>query len=348
MAKVTLSTLAETTGLTPSGVSKALSAHPDMSEETIRRVRRLADQLNYRPAYFGKALRTGKSQIFALAGYEPGGVSQRAYMPGLYDAVMRECHQRGYDLTMFDPLDTWPNDREAVPRIIARGLVDGILLLAAEPSNPLLKSLQMRSIPFVVMDDLHATPHNAIVVDLESAGSQAVEHLRECGARQIVYLESLSERVFGIWANMDRGLQRACKRVKIPFLKHEMALSWFGKDGITNIRRHLKQWLSQSGVFKQSPIGVVAGNDSIAQSLLSVALELRIEVPAQLKVIGYSNDMFCQQAYPPLTSIGYQETMAAEGLRMLCQLVEKRSKRQLPSCKLTPQLIVRASTAGTF
>ena len=100
MSKVTLRSIAEASGLSPSGVSKALSAHPDMSQETIQRVNNLARKLNYQPSCFGTALKTGRTGILGFVGYEPQGISQRTYMPRLFDAVMNECHKRNLDLVL--------------------------------------------------------------------------------------------------------------------------------------------------------------------------------------------------------------------------------------------------------
>ncbi len=124
MSKVTLRSIAEASGLSPSGVSKALSGHPKISQETIKRVNDLARKLNYQPSCFGTALKTGRTSIFGIVGHERGGVSQYTYMPRLFDTVMNECHKRGLDLVMFDALDTWPHGNEQMPRVLARGLVE--------------------------------------------------------------------------------------------------------------------------------------------------------------------------------------------------------------------------------
>lgn len=61
--QVTLKELAERLKLAPSTVSRALKGHPDISEETQLRVRRLAEELHYAPNVMATNLRCQKFEF---------------------------------------------------------------------------------------------------------------------------------------------------------------------------------------------------------------------------------------------------------------------------------------------
>ncbi len=345
MSKVTLRSIAEASGLSPSGVSKALSAHPDMSQETIQRVNTLARKLNYQPSCFGTALKTGRTGIFGFVGYEPGGISQRTYMPRLFDAVLNECHKRDLDLVIFDSLDTWPHGNERVPRVLARGLVEGVFLISARPTNPLLEKLVERSVPLVIMHDVYNFSANSIIIDIPRQGQMAVEHLRECGAKRVIYIETRSERMVSAWADMDEGVAEASKREGLEYVKEKINTSWYDPTGRDDVRRQIRRLLNHRETFSVEPVGIITTNDSIGQYVLTIALEFGIRVPERLMVIGFSNDMFCELSSPPLSSFDYCTVMAPLAVEMLLERIEQGDK-SLPSKKITPVLVKRASTVG--
>ena len=63
---ITLKELALQLNLSISTVSRALNDHPDISETTKKKVRLLADDLNYVPNIFAKGFRTHKTNIIGV------------------------------------------------------------------------------------------------------------------------------------------------------------------------------------------------------------------------------------------------------------------------------------------
>lgn len=64
--QITLKQLAEQLSLSTSTVSRALNNHPDISETTIRRVKKLASKLNYAPNIFARGFRTHSTRIIGV------------------------------------------------------------------------------------------------------------------------------------------------------------------------------------------------------------------------------------------------------------------------------------------
>lgn len=64
--RVTISDLADYLNLTKGTVSRALNGYDDIAENTRLRVKRAAEQLNYRPLSHAQAIRTGRVRSLGL------------------------------------------------------------------------------------------------------------------------------------------------------------------------------------------------------------------------------------------------------------------------------------------
>lgn len=65
-SKTTLKKISENLSISVSTVSRALKNHPDISENTRRKVKELAALLEYEPNNFAINLRTNTSRVFGL------------------------------------------------------------------------------------------------------------------------------------------------------------------------------------------------------------------------------------------------------------------------------------------
>ena len=65
-SKPTLRTIAEITGLAVTTVSRALSDAPQISIETRKRVREVADQIGYSPDRAAQRLKTGRTNVIGV------------------------------------------------------------------------------------------------------------------------------------------------------------------------------------------------------------------------------------------------------------------------------------------
>jgi LacI family transcriptional regulator len=63
---VTLKTIGEKLNISATAVSKALRGDRSISEETTRKVKKLVEELNYRPNSIAKSLRTNETKTLGL------------------------------------------------------------------------------------------------------------------------------------------------------------------------------------------------------------------------------------------------------------------------------------------
>src|ERR1039458_795154 len=98
----TIIDVAETAGVSFSTVSRVLRNRDDVSDKTRRRVRRVIEQLGYRPSGVARALVTGYSRTIALL------VSDIAnpFYPQLAKSVEQEARKAGYAVAICNTSDS--------------------------------------------------------------------------------------------------------------------------------------------------------------------------------------------------------------------------------------------------
>src|SRR5579883_821362 len=84
--KVTLKTIADHLGLTPGTVSAALNNSPaarSIPEHTKQRILAAAQELNYRPNFFARTLRTNRTNTIGVIAEEIGDVYGSQVISGI-------------------------------------------------------------------------------------------------------------------------------------------------------------------------------------------------------------------------------------------------------------------------
>ncbi|MBS1567409.1 MAG: substrate-binding domain-containing protein, partial [Bacteroidetes bacterium] len=176
-----------------------------------------------------------------------------------------------------------------------------------------------------------------VITDDAAIAFKATEHLIRNGCRRITFL-SMSHAL-SISEGRESGYTRALEKHGLSKNKQVVLLGTGDKENTGIIRGLLRQ--------AERPDGIFAAIEKFAINTYEVCHELRLSIPAQLKVIGFSNLPAAALLNPPLTSIvqpAYE--MGKESATVLFKLIEKKAllnsekKIVLPS-----KLIERQSSA---
>ncbi|MGA2032539.1 MAG: DNA-binding transcriptional regulator [Thermoguttaceae bacterium] len=189
---------------------------------------------------------------------------------------------------------------------------DGIIARIVSPQV----SRQIRALGLPTVDLLHETSHvqmPQVIPDQPAIVRLAVDHLWECGLRQLAYAGFRGVRF------SDQRSRCFCDYTK----QREYPASVFTEGGYSNPSElvrveelpyrfsvELADWLCAL----PKPIGLIACNDTRASQVLRVCSERAIRVPDEIAVIGVDNDpVVCGLAEPRLSTvdpnarrIGYQ------------------------------------------
>jgi DNA-binding LacI/PurR family transcriptional regulator len=323
---VTSVDVARRAGVSQTTVSLVLTgkAPGRVSAATAEHVRRVADDLGYRPNAAARALRSGTA---AAVGLVVSDVTHPFFGRTLRGA-QRAAWAAGHVVVLIDDNygSAWGDGSVEVLR---EGSVDGFLFFAADPPA----SLARPGAPPVVLveGERGAQPHVRLDVD---AGTDAVlAHLHELGHRRIGYLQSAIggptfDRRHARWAAHLRahGQDPGAQLVVRSRFDAESTLA-AGRE----VLRH-----------PDRPSAVLCDDDVLAAGLLAAAAQDGVDVPGELSVAGFDDLDLARLSTPPLTTVHFDpEALGAAAFEVLHALLrgERPADRVLPT-----SLVVRAST----
>ena len=217
--KITLKMIADRLGMTTATISKALAEKPDISVETRKKVRALADELGYRPNLIARSL--VKNRSFMLGVIVPD--LRISFFAKVARGMYEKARSLGYTPILLVNDDDEQNERDNL-QFLSSLPVDGILLDAAPGTmnRGLIGQIHDQGIPFVCYDrSLGDMDFPSVTVDDRQAATDVVRYFADHGRRNIVYLgptEGMS-----IAGARYRGYCDGLAECGIPF-RHELVI----------------------------------------------------------------------------------------------------------------------------
>jgi len=328
---VTLKSVAERVGLTPSTVSAVLnssSASRSVPERTQQRILAAARDLNYRPNFFARSLRVRRTYTIGVILEEIGD----AYGSLVISGIERYLRERNF----FFLTVAHRHDKKLLTTYSAmlqeRG-VEGFItvdtLLTEEPTLPTVAVAGHRKINRVTN----------IVLDHRHAASLALKHLVDLGHERIAFMKGSTASV-----DSDDRWDAICEvAAKLGLRMHpELIVQLEGDDPTPNLGYPFaKQLLARRQPFT----ALFAYNDISAIGSISAFQEAGLRVPDDLSVVGFDDIQSAAYINPPLTTVKQPlQKMGEIAARTLIDRIEGRVKH-IPEIAIEPELVVRRSTA---
>jgi LacI family transcriptional regulator len=331
---VTLKKLAQELGISISTVSRALSDHPDISDETKKRVHEVSKKLHYIPNFFAKGFRSHKS--FILGVIVPD--ISHFFTSTLLKGIMQEAELNGYKVIVSESRNNEQKQAEML-KTMNQFRVDGVLLsLARTTSNfdEILSTRQFR--PLILVDKVSTkVPCTQIVIDEEDAAFRIVEHLIQTGKKRIAIIKE-TEKSFNSEMRY-LGYLRALKTYKID-IDESIILS------SEDISMHQGKRLGAILIsMKNRPDAIFAITDLAAIGVIKTLNNSNISIPDQIAVAGFSNNITSIIIEPKLTTIDQPGIKIGEvAVKYLLEEINEEAKLSNKTIIIKTNLIVRDST----
>ncbi|MBK9015076.1 MAG: LacI family DNA-binding transcriptional regulator [Saprospiraceae bacterium] len=184
MKRSTLKDIAKLTGLSVSGVSRALKGHPDIAPETKERVKEVAKALNYHPNPNAQFLHSKSSKIIAVILPEVNTF----FFPEILQGISEVVEQHGYFLLFLQSDNKFQKEKDLIEYCIQM-FVDGVLIsLSAETTSldHLLKLKEMDAAVVLIDRVLSNDSIPYLTIDDAEASRKAVDHLISKGHTNIL------------------------------------------------------------------------------------------------------------------------------------------------------------------
>lgn len=338
--KITISDVARRANVSKSTVSRVLNGGTGVGEETKDAVLAASRELGYQPSAVARSLSTGRTKVLGLV------ISDitNPFFPDVARGIEDVSAMYDYNVILCNT-DGQCGKEEAHVRVLLDKGVDGIIFTSVRMGETNLSELTRRGVPFVFAGrTLKNCPAHSVEVDNFLGGCLATEHLIHLGHRQIAYVNG----PVGVSSADERlaGYQQALARYQIPF---DPALVFPGnfrrEDGILAAR--------MIHASSRMPTAVFAANDFMAIGLLEGLLEMGLNVPADVSVVGFDDVALAGYRPISLTTVAQPRyDLGATAARQLIHLIEVKDRRAgeaepklAEQIVLVPKLVVRGTTA---
>lgn len=177
--------------------------------------------------------------------------------------------------------------------------------------------------------------------DFVRSGIEAVEHLLKLGHSRIAFIGTYPVKTDTKFPSpipqneFYTGYLSALARNGLSSAG-EYAFYGFDETSIDKIVEYLKS-------FRKMPTGIVCHADFRAISAMKAANRLKLNVPADISIVGVGNTPWCDVATPELTSVAFDLKQMA---RMIIDLFSNPPPDKLTRLYVEPTVAVRKSTSA--
>lgn len=324
--------LAQIAGVSTATVSRALAGTGNLSATTRERIRKLADELGFKPSNMARNLRTGRTGAIGVVvplGHERTQHISDPFFMALLANIADALVEHGYDLLLSRVV---PNDPAWLDTIIDAGRVDGIIVVGQSNQAQVLEAVARRYRPMVVwgaiMDD---QAYSAVGSDNRRGGWLGAEHLLAQGCRKLAFfgdpgVPEVEQRLQGF-----RGAIRAAQPGPVGAL---LPVHFAPEMALETISEYLALADGVDGIF--------AASDTIAMMTIQALAKFGRSVPGEVKVLGFDDLDLARHTLPPLTSVRQDLARGAEAL--VDSLLRRMAGEPVRAVTLDPTLAERAST----
>ncbi|KEO75310.1 LacI family DNA-binding transcriptional regulator [Anditalea andensis] len=339
IGQATIKDIAKALNVSASTVSRALKDYPGISQETKKKVKELAEKLNYRPNAVALSLR--KSKTFTIGVIIPEVV--HFFFSTVISGIEEVAFANGYNVILCQTNENLEREISSVETIISNQ-IDGLLISFSKETTDFshFKKLLDHQFPIVFFDrvpDLQDTVN--VTVDDYSGAYEAVKHLIDQNYKKIMHLagpknllisakrkEGYTHALKEAGIAIDENLIREC-RIGTQQETYEICLDYF-KDETTR------------------PDAVFAANDVAAAGAMKAVQELGLKVPEDVGIVGFSDWQFSAMMNPPLSTVSQPGFEIGErSMQLLIDMINSNKEEAfVPKTEiLETALIIRGSSS---
>ena len=332
---MTIKDIARLSGCGVATVSRVLNDHPDVSDETRRRVMAVVEEQGFQPNNNAKHLKQQASTSVAII--VKG--TQNMLFADLVERLQSLLRDAGQDAAVYY-LDEDANEVAYALQLCRERKPLGILFLGGDRKQ-FRSQFQGITIPCVLLTntaaDLHFNNLSSITTDDREASRQAVHFLTGRGHRHIGMLGG-NWSCFQIGYSRFLGCQEACQELGLPFDGERQCepCRYSLEDGYAAARRLLERCPDLTAIF--------AVSDVTALGAMRAMRDLGKRVPEDISVMGYDGVAIGQYSLPRLTTVRQDTQQLAE--RGVDALLRGITRNSPPVHELVPFQLVEGESVA--
>lgn len=331
--RTSLKDLAAKLGVSIATVSRALRNSPEIGQEMQERVKALAKELNYRPNPFARSLRREAPKIIGVV--VPNLLTH--FYSAVLDGIEEEATKSGYSVISANSHEDCIAEAKAVDNFIDMH-VEGIIACLAQDTTDYshFEEIADMGIPLVFfgrtcMSDKFST----VTANGDEAAQMATEHLITTGSRRIAFIGGPNH--LDMVKRRKHGYLEALREHRIPIDREIVVCD---KIDYSTAVEHTLNLLKRP----DRPDAILAFNDIITFAAYTAIRQMKLNIPKDVALIGFSDDVHTNYVTPRMSVIVDQsKKMGAEACRLLLKSIGGDTK--IRKVIVPQQLVIRETSA---
>jgi LacI family transcriptional regulator len=255
-------------------------------------------------------------------------------------AIQNKLHDEGYSLVICQSNESVEIEKELVNTLFAsrvEGLIVSATLYTTDFSH--FDIFPNSNIPLLFYDRIPKNYSAHVIRGDDYRGAyQATSHLLQQGCKKISFI--CGPLSCNLYASRYDGYKEALDKFQVPL---DEELVFFQELTEENATEAGKKIFSE----KSRVDAVFACNDTSAIAIAKYAKQLKIKIPRDLKIVGYTNDPRTEIIEPAITSVEqYPQEVGLQAAGLMIDILKQKIKpgKSFISVTTPIDLIMRGST----
>ncbi len=326
---ITMKEIAKLANVSSATVSRVLNNSGYVSDDVRKRILKIIDETGYIPSEHAKALRTKQSNVIGVILPKLSTETASRIVSGISEELAKHGYQILLTNTNLDP----KKEIEYV-KLLKSKQVDGIILLATNRSETLLKEIEKLRIPFVATgQEFEGIP--SVINNNYGAGKDITNLLINKGHTKIAFI-GVDESDYEVGFKRKAGYLAALEESQLPVIDQ-----WIQKGEFTIESGYMmaKEIIETSS---EKPTAIVAVTDRLAIGAMEYLKEQGLHVPKDIALTGMGASDLSKYITPKLTTVDLlSEHTGAEAAKTLLQILQEGIS--LEKKQIDYRLIIRDS-----
>ncbi len=309
--------IAREAGVSVATVSRVLN-HPDtVAPKTREKVLDIMNQMDYKPNWFARGLNFKKTDTLALL---IPNILNPSFVE-IAEGVESVANQKGYTVLLCITEEEVQKERQYIQTLIDRH-IDGVILVSSLLDKDDLVYLKNQGVALVLVGENSDNAHAPMVrIDCRSAAYLAVQHLLNCGHRDIAM-------IYGRTPAMENkakieGYKKALKEAGIPGRRAYVVEEENTIEGGYLATRKLLG-------LDSYPQAIFTSSDLLAFGVMDALKDAELKIPEDVAVMGFDNIKISSLMTPKLSTVAKPlHKMGLSGARLLLDVIDSEKNGEL-------------------
>lgn len=332
---VTLKEVAAVLGVSTMTVSRAINNRPNVDAKTRQDILDMAQKMGYTPNHVAKSLVSSRTYTIGVVIPE----ISHSFFPDVVHGIEEATKDNTYQIFLTNTSESFDTERQAIDALRSKR-VDGILVSSS------LKDQDTSYYQMIVKSGLPLVFFDRCVYDI---GASCIGVNDRAASRQI------TEHLIHLHPQGNIGFISGTKKVSIAKDRYDGfvdAMTAHGRDihpecviehGFNETSGFEAMNLLLALPLDKRPRAIVAVNDPVAIGAMDAIRKAGLQVPKDIAIVGFTNDIRAELMYSPLTTVHQPaHEIGKQAATKLIRTIENKDE-PVESVHLDTTIIIRRS-----